>query len=305
MSSFAPFAFTLRQLQYIVAIAELASFRRAAEQCHVAQPSLSSQVAQLESVLGVKLFERDRRRVLLTAAGRGLVERAREILVGAGDLREAVKRFADPLAGTIRIGIIPTVSPYLLPVIAPGIRSRFRKLRVLWTEDKTAQLLSSLDGGSLDAALLAVEAGVGNLERDVIARDHFVLATATEHRLSKQTAPATRACLRNQEILLLEDGHCFRNQALAFCGSAGARELEFRATSLSTLVQMVAGGAGITLLPALCVSTEMQRANLRIRQFAKPVPQRTLALVWRRQSPVSTALRLVAAAIRDDYPRTT
>src|SRR5262245_37197389 len=177
--------FTLRQLQYIVAVADASSFRKAAEQCHVSQPSLSAQIAQIENALGVKLFERDRRGVLLTAAGRDLVNRARETLVSASDLSEAARRFVDPFAGTLRIGVIPTVSPYLLPRITPRLRSRFDRLRVTWVEDKTETLLRSLDTGTLDAALLALGEKMGDLEREVIARDDFVLATPPEHRLAQ------------------------------------------------------------------------------------------------------------------------
>ena len=289
--------FTLRQLQYIVAVAEAVSFRKAAEQCNVSQPSLSAQIAQAEKALGVTLFERDRRRVLMTTAGRDLVARAREILVGARDLSDAARRFVDPFTGTLRIGIIPTVSPYLLPRITPRLRSKFERLRLSWVEDKTESLLQGLNSGALDAAIVALIAGMGDFEREVIGQDDFVLASSAEHKLARQSSPATRKHLHNENVLLLDDGHCFRDQALEVCGTAGAKELDFRATSLSTLVQMVAGGAGITLLPSLCVPTESKRATLHIRKFAKPVPRRTLALVWRKQSPMGAVLRAVGREI--------
>jgi LysR family transcriptional regulator, hydrogen peroxide-inducible genes activator len=294
--------FTLRQLQYIVAVADAASFRKAAEKCHVSQPSLSTQIAQIEHVLGVKLFERERRRVLLTGAGRDLVNRAREILVSVSDLSEAARRFVDPFAGTLRVGVIPTVSPYLLPKITPRLRARFDRLRVSWVEDKTETLLHALDTGTLDAALLALGDKMADLEQDVIAKDEFVLAAPPGHRLAQQTSPASGKYLRNESVLLLDDGHCFRDQALEVCAKAGAKELEFRATSLSTLVQMVAGGTGITLLPVLCVPTEVKRANLHIRKFVRPVPNRTLALVWRKRSSLGSVLRALAGVIREGYP---
>jgi len=302
MNLTASYDFTLRQLQYIVAVADASSFRRAAEQCHVSQPSLSAQIAQIENVLGVRLFERDRRRVLLTAAGRDIVQRARETLVTVSDLSEAARRFVDPFSGTLRIGVIPTVSPYLLPGITPRLRAKFSRLRVSWVEEKTESLLHALDAGTLDAALLALGDKMGDLEHEILAKDEFVLAAPPDHRLAQQTAPASGRYLRNESVLLLDDGHCFRDQALAVCAKAGAKELEFRATSLTTLVQMVAGGTGITLLPALCVPTEVKRANLRIRKFVRPVPARTLALVWRKRSSMSSALRVLAGVIRDAYP---
>ena len=298
-----PHPFTLRQLQYVVAVAETLSFRRAAERCHVSQPSLSAQLAQVEEALGVRLFERNRRRVLATSAGKELVERARRLLVEADDLAQAAQQLGDPLAGTLRVGVIPTISPYLLPSITPRLKKQFPALTLAWIEDKTSTLVSRLDGGTLDAALLALEADVGEVEHAVIAEDPFVLVLSPHDPLAKSKRPATLAELRGAGVLLLDEGHCFRTQALELCSSARANELEFRATSLSTLVQMVAGGAGITLLPALAVETETQRAELRVRTFEKPVPHRTIALVWRKRSPLGGALRTVAREIREAYPK--
>ncbi|HEX4404519.1 MAG TPA: LysR substrate-binding domain-containing protein [Polyangia bacterium] len=299
--STAPPLFSLRQLQYAVAIADTLSFRRAAERCHVAQPSLSAQVGELEGALGVRLFERDRRRVLVTTAGQELVARARVVLREAEDLAEHARRAGDPLAGTLRLGVIPTISPYLLPRLTTAFRGRFPKLTTRWTEDRTETLVRSLDAGALDAALLALEADIGDLEHETIGVDPFVLATPLKHALGARTTPARPAELRDADVLLLDDGHCFRDQALAFCATAKAHELEFRATSLSTLAQMVAGGAGVTLLPSLAVPTEAKRAALRIRAFAAPAPKRTIAFVWRRRSPLGPALRALAATAREAY----
>jgi LysR family hydrogen peroxide-inducible transcriptional activator len=298
----APHPFTLRQLQYAVAVADALSFRRAAERCHVSQPSLSAQLAQLEDALGVRLFERDRRRVLLTSAGKPLVDRMRRVLIEADDLVEAGKRAGDPLAGTLRLGVIPTISPYLLPSLTPRLRAEFPRLAVVWVEDRTPDLVRSLEAGTLDAALLALEADIGDVEHEVIATDPFVLVAPPGHPLARKTGPAVPGELHDAGVLLLDDGHCFRDQALEICGRAKARELEFRATSLSTLVQMVAGGAGVTLLPALSVPTEIQRADLRVRPFAGTAPHRTIALVWRRRSPLAQALQQVSAVIRAAYP---
>ena len=298
----APHPCTLRQLQYVAAIAETRSFRQAADLCAVSQPSLSAQVAQLERALGVRLFERTKRRVLVTRAGEELLARARRVLHEADDLAEAAARLTDPFAGTLRVGVIPTVSPYLVPEVAPVLRTRYPRLRLLWTEDKTAVLAAKLRAGDLDAALVALEADLGDVEYEVVGRDPFVLATPLGHRLGVTPTPARARDLAGARVLLLDDGHCFRDQALAFCTDARAHELEFRATSLSTLAQMVASGAGVTLLPELAVPTESKRAALKVRPFSEPSPHRTIGLVWRRGSPLSGALRKMASTIQRGYP---
>lgn len=300
----APHPFTLRQLQYVVAVADQLSFRKAAERCRVSQPSLSAQLAQLEEALGVRLFERDRRRVLLTPAGAELVERARRLLVDADQLVDAAKRAADALSGTLRIGVIPTIAPYYLPFVTPAVRADYPNLTLLWTEDKTEVLIRSLESGTLDAAVVALEARVGDVEREIIARDPFVLVTASQDPLGAKRAPVSSNEVRGADVLLLDEGHCFREQALSFCEQARAHELEFRATSLPTLVQMVAGGAGVTLLPSLALSTELPRSDLRVRPFAQPAPHRTIALVWRKHSPLGPALRELGATLREAYPQT-
>lgn len=300
--STAPHPFTLRQLQYVVALGDVLSFRRAAERCHVSQPSLSAQLSQLEQALGVQLFERDRRRVLVTAAGRAVLERARRLLLDADDLVAVARSASDPLAGTLRLGVIPTISPYLLPHATPALRAELPRLRAVWTEDKTEALVEALAVGRLDAVLLALEAELGELEHEVVAVDPFVLAVRPDDPLAHGPGPASRAELRDAAMLLLDDGHCFRTQALEYCTRTRTRELEFRATSLSTLAQMVAGGAGVTLLPALAVPTEAQRAGLVTRPLAAPTPSRTIALAWRERSPLGPALRRLAEVIRRAYP---
>jgi LysR family transcriptional regulator, hydrogen peroxide-inducible genes activator len=298
-----PHPLTLRQLQYVAAVAEERSFRRAAERCRVSQPSLSAQLASLEEAIGVRLFERSRRGVLPTAAGEELLERARRVLVEADDLVEAARRLGDPLAGLLRIGVIPTISPYLLPEIVPALGRAHRRLTVRWTEDKTDTLVANLHAGTLDAALLALEANIGDVEREVIAEDPFVLATPPEHPLARRKGPARVADLQGANVLLLDDGHCLRDQALTLCSRAQAQELGFRATSLATLAQMVGSGAGVTLLPQLSLPTETRRASLVVRSFANPAPHRTLALVWRRHAAVGAALKTIATTIRQAYER--
>jgi LysR family hydrogen peroxide-inducible transcriptional activator len=284
-------------------VAETRSFRRAAELCRVAQPSLSTQIAELEGALGVKLFERDRKRVLLTPAGEELLARARRVLLDADDLLETAARLGDPLAGTLRVGVIPTISPYLLPEIVPALKERIPRLSVAWVEDKTAALVSLLKAGELDAAIVALEVDLGDLAHEAIARDPFLLATSLEHPLGRARGPVKLSELDGAGVLLLDDGHCLRDQALPFCEQARAQELGFRATSLSTLAQMVAGGAGVTLLPLLAVPAENRRGELGLRWFAEPAPGRTIGMVWRRGSPVEEGLRKVAEVLREAYAR--
>ena len=292
---------SLRQLQYVVAIADTLGFRKAAERCHVSQPSLSAQVAELEETLGVKLFERDRRRVLVTTAGADLVARARRVLSEAGDLVEAAVRLGDPLAGPLRLGVIPTIAPYLLPEAVPAVLARFPRIKLLFREDKTEVLVASLEEGKLDAAVLALEADIGELAHAVIADDPFVLAAPKKHALARKRTIAA-ADLEGETVLLLDDGHCLRGQALSYCASARANEASFRATSLSTLAQMVSSGVGVTLLPSLSVPIENRRGQLAIRPFKAPGPSRTVALVWRRSSPMVKALKELAAVLRKAWP---
>lgn len=294
----APHPFTLRQLQYVRAVAELRSFRRAAEACGVSQPALSVQVAQVEELLGVVLFERSQRKVLLTPAGEVLLVRIRALLVDAGSLVDAARRASDPLAGTLRIGVIPTVAPYFLPRVAPALRVHFPRMGVVWTEEKTPVLAERLAAGTLDAMLLALEADLGEVAHAEVAHDPFVLAVPPGHRLAQGHDPVTDADLAGEGVLLLDDGHCFRTQALAYCARTEVHETAFRATSLGTLVQMVAGGAGVTFLPSCAIATEVPRAGLVVQELAVPAPYRTVVLAWRRGSPLAEALGLVAATMR-------
>ncbi len=294
-----PHPFTLRQLQYAAAVADLRSFRRAAERCHVSQPSLSAQVIQLEQALGVRLFERASRRVILTTAGEAVLPRLRRLLLEADDLADSVRQLGDPLSGTLRLGVIPTVSPYLLPEVVPELRARHPGLSAVWVEDKTENLVEALREGRIDAALLALEAPLGEVEKEVVCEDPFVLAAPPGHPLVQESGPATPQELRGAGFLLLDDGHCFRDQALSYCATARGRELDFRATSLATLAQMVAGGTGVTLLPRIALPVENRRSELAVRRLAAPEPHRTLALVWRPRSPLGPALRRLSQTMRE------
>ena len=296
--AFAPHPFTLRQLQYVVAVANTKSFRGAAALCHVSQPSLSSQIAQVESALGVALFERDRRGVLLTPAGERLIEQARGLLRDSDDLVTISQSFADPLSGTLRVGLIPTISPYLLPDVAPTLRKNFPRLSLVYHEDKTTVLVDKLEQGELDAAVLALEAHLGDLVHELIAEDPFMLAVARSHRFADRKKPVALNDLEGENVLLLDDGHCLREQALSFCQRAKLEELEFRATSLATLCQMVAGGAGVTLLPTLAVPLENRRGNFAVLPFSRPKPGRTIVLAYRSATPSKETLREVAGTIR-------
>ena len=293
---------TLRQLEYAVAVADERHFRRAAERCHVSQPALSAQVAALEGALGVRLFERDRRGVRLTAAGEEVVGRARRVLLESGDLVTAATAHRDPLAGRLRIGVIPTIAPYLLPQVAPGLRVAFPRATFVWSEDKTEVLLEQLRRGELDAALLAHVPGVEAFAQARLGEDRFVLAMPAGHELAHGDHPVEPRELRGSSVLLLDDGHCFRDQALEVCARAGTRELGYRATSLPTLVQMVSGGAGITLLPEIAVPTEAARAELAIRPFAPREPARTIVLAWRKSSPLGPAMNRIADELRASPP---
>ena len=296
-------AVSLRQLEYLAAVAEHGSFRRAAEACHVAQPSLSAQVAHAEQVLGVRLFERGRHGVRVTAAGEAVVAQARQVLVAAGDLRTVAQQFTDPFRGTLRLGVIPTVGPYLLPDLVPPLTREFPRLTLLWTEDRTSVLVQRIGEGTLDAAILALEADIGGCEYAVLGRDPFVLAAAAAHPLMKNRAPVSPAELDEVPLLLLDDGHCFRDQVLHLCAETHARTMSFQATSLSTLVQMASAGTGATLLPALALPVENRRGQLRVRRFARPAPGRTLVLAWRRGSALRPALGRLAETMRKAYPK--
>jgi LysR family hydrogen peroxide-inducible transcriptional activator len=284
-------------------VAQSRSFRRAAAACHVSQPSLSAQVAQAERALGVKLFDRDRRRVLPTPAAEALLARASSLILAADDLVAAGARLGDPLSGTLRIGVIPTVAPYLLPRIVPALRRRYRKLLVLWHEDRTADLTAALREGRLDAALLALEAPLGDLERVPIGEDPFVLCTPLGHPLGRSRSPLPISALAGSEVLVLEEGHCLREQTLEVCSTGRAQETGFRATSLPTLVQMVSAGAGVTLLPQLALAVELRGAPLEVRRFAPPAPGRTLGMVFRPRTALAEPLRELAATIRAAYRR--
>jgi LysR family hydrogen peroxide-inducible transcriptional activator len=290
----------LRDLRYLIALADLRHFGRAAEACHVSQPTLSTQLRKLEDELGVQLIERAPRQVMLTPAGTDIVARARRVIAEVEQMREVARRTADPEAGSVRLGMFPTLGPYLLPHAVPRLRARFPRLELLLVEEKTESLLAMLREGRLDAAVLALPLHEDWLEVEPLFEEPFLLAVPTGHPLAGRKQLRMED-LGAQQLLLLEDGHCLRDQALAVCGLAGAGEKEgFRATSLETLRQMVAAGVGLTLLPMLAVKPPVPVSDaITLLPFRNPAPSRKLALVWRKSSAMTAFLRQVAATLRD------
>lgn len=281
----------LRDLKYLVALADHMHFGRAAAASFVSQPTLSTQIKKLEDELGVPLVERAPRKVMLTPAGREAAERARRIVAEVEQLKEAARRSQDPEAGTVKLGIFPTLGPYLLPHVVPAIRTRFPRLELLLVEEKSDVLLQRLREGKLDASLLALPVDEEQMHVEFLFEEPFVLAAPEHHPLAKRTG-LTLAELNDQKLLLLEDGHCLREQALEVCRLAGANEKsEFRATSLETLRQMVAAEVGMTLLPLLAVQPPVARSeNIHLLGFSDSHPSRRIAMVWRKSSAMDAFL---------------
>ena len=288
----------LRDLRYLVALAEHRHFGRAAEASFVSQPTLSTQIRKLEEELGVALFERAPRKVMLTPVGREITERARKVLADVDQMADIARRSQDPEAGTVRLGLFPTLGPYLLPHVLPGLRKRFPRLELLLVEDKTDALLQRLHDGRLDAAVLALPLADDQLHAEPLFDEPFVLATPAGHALADR-GPLGIDELDEERLLLLEEGHCLREQALDVCRLAGAGERDFRATSLETLRQMVGAGVGSTLLPALAVQPPVPRSpGIRLVPFKGQPPFRRIALFWRRSSAIDGLLHGLAAEIR-------
>jgi len=283
-----------RQLECLVAVADHGSFRKAATSLGISQPALSAQVQGVEDLLGVQVFERDRRSVLVTPAGEDIVGRSRIALESIDAVNDAARRRAEPLVGPLRLGVIPTIAPYWLPALLPAVRKRFPKLELILREDQTARLLAQLGAGQLDAAFLAIPVP-GDVTTAPIARETFLLAAPRGTPMLAKRGKLTDRDLEEQVVLLLEDGHCLRDQALAVCNRGGAVEsMEVRATSLPTLVQMVAGGLGVTLLPEAAAEALVQpRGPVELAAFAKP-PGRTVGLAWRTSSARLREFRLLA-----------
>jgi len=281
-----------------VALADTGHFGEAAARCHVSQPTLSAQIKKLEEYLGVELFERQPRKVVVTEVGRSIVERARSVVREADDLREVARASRDPLTGKLKVGLIPTIAPYLLPRVAARLRRQLPDLQLMLYEYQTAPLLDRLRAGDLDLAILALPADTDGLETRSLFAESFVVAMPRRHRLTarKRLKPAD---LAGETLLLLEDGHCLRDQALDVCSNVPLTEdQDFRATSLETLRQMVAAGLGITLLPRLAAEGPIAGTKgLEFRPFAPPSPSRIVGAAWRRSSTREVAIVAVCDAV--------
>src|SRR6201996_1970886 len=283
----------LRDLHYLVALAEHRHFGRAAEASFVSQPTLSTQIKKLEDELGVALVERTPRKVLLTETGREIARRARGVLSEIDEIKQIAQRTRDPESGTLRLGIFPTLGPYLLPHLVPLVRKNFPRLELLLVEEKTEHVIRMLREGSLDAAVLALPLHEESLHTEFLFEEPFVLAVPDAHPLAQKKNRLKLSDLEDENLLLLEDGHCLRDQALEVCQLAGAGEKTgFRATSLETLRQMVAANVGITLLPALAVRPPVPPSPaVHLIEFHGKAPSRRIAMVWRRSSAMTPFLR--------------
>ena len=275
----------LKDLRYLVAVADTRHFGRAAERSFVSQPTLSAQLKKLEEYLGVQLIERAPKRVALTVAGEEIVARARRIVEASEEIVELAKGHSDPLAGRLRLALLPTIGPYLLPNVAGKLRKHLPRLELMLYEYQTDVMLEKLHSGEIDVGILALPVPLDGLDSCELYKEPFTVAMPAHHHLSGRSSIKV-ADLRDETLLLLEDGHCLRDQALEICAGTGLHEKQnFRATSLETLRQMVASGVGITLLPELAGRGAYGAARgVVIKPFAKPVPTRTIGAVWRKSS---------------------
>jgi LysR family transcriptional regulator, hydrogen peroxide-inducible genes activator len=291
----------LKDLRYLVAVADARHFGRAADKCFVSQPTLSAQLKKLEDYLGVQLIERQPKNVTLTEAGEQIVARARRMLEASEEVVTLARAHRDPLAGRLRLGLLPTIGPYLLPRVAQPIRKALPRLELRLYEYQTAQMLEKLEVGDLDLGILALPVDVEGLEARELFTEAFTVAVPDQHRLAKRDSVRVDD-LDGETLLLLEDGHCLRDQALEVCSRVGTHEKQdFRATSLETLRQMVATGAGITLLPELAGKGAYGNARgVVIRPFTRPAPVRHVGAVWRKTTARGPAIDAVCKIIAEN-----
>ncbi|WP_445495509.1 DNA-binding transcriptional regulator OxyR [Photorhabdus sp. SF281] len=287
----------IRDLEYLVALAEHRHFRHAADSCHVSQPTLSGQIRKLEDDLGVMLLERTSRKVLFTQQGMLLVEQARTVLREVRILQEMASLQGENMSGPLHIGLIPTIGPYLLPHIIPELHSLFPKLEMYLHEAQTQSLLAQLDSGKLDCAILAMVKETEAFIEVPLFEEPMKLAIYDDHPWADREKIAMDE-LVGEKLLMLEDGHCLRDQAMGFCFQAGAKEdTHFRATSLETLRNMVAAGSGITLLPDLAVPQERKRDGVCYLGCGNPEPKRSVILIYRPGSPLRGRYEQLAEVI--------
>ena len=294
---------TLRQLRFLVALAERRHFGHAAEACFVSQSTLSAAIQELEVALGVTLFDRTRRSVAPTGIGLEIADRARAILKQAEDLVDIALVAQDPLSGPLRLGVIPTIGPFLLPRVLPRLRAAAPELKLYLREEKTAALLERIEVGQLDAALLALPVTLDDAESEDIGLDPFFVVCPTSHRLASLQV-IRPSDMETEDLLLLEDGHCMREHALAACALEGARRnVAFQGTSLHTLVQMTASGLGVTLAPAMAIASGLAAGlDLHVAPLAGDRPWRRIALVWRKSSGRKETFRRLASLLRASTP---
>ncbi len=281
----------LKDLRYLTALAETRHFGRAAAACFVSQPTLSAQLRKLEDYLGVQLIERQPRHALLTEAGAAVAARARQIVATSDEIVRLARDWRDPLAGSLRVAMLPTVGPYLLPQVMAKLRKALPRLELLLFEYQTAPLLQHLRAGELDLGIIALPAPEPGFESLPLYDEPFLLAVPENHRLAARRQVQV-SDLGDEPLLLLDEGHCLRDQALAVCARSRAHEKQdFRATSLETLRQMVASGAGVTLLPALAGrGAYSATAGLRLLNLVKPVPARRIGAIWRPSTARASAI---------------
>lgn len=286
----------IRDLEYLVALAEHKHFRRAADACHVSQPTLSGQIRKLEDELGIILLERTSRKVLFTQSGLLLVDQAKTVLREVKLLKEMASNQGKEMTGPLHVGVIPTIGPYLMPHIVPALQNAFPDLELFLYEAQTHQLLEQLETGRLDCAIVASVRETEPFIEVPLFKERMLLAVAENHPWAKeQTIPMSM--LKDHEMLMLDDGHCLRNQALGYCFTAGAKEnSHFQATSLETLRNMVAANAGMTLMPELAVLSEGERGGVKYLP-CQPEPSRDVILVYRPGSPLRARYERVAEAI--------
>lgn len=290
---------TLRQLRYLAAVVDRCHFGQAAEECCVSQSTLSAAIQELEDILGAPLLERTKRSVVPTQLGREIASRARALLKDAEELVEVAAAARDPLAGSLHLGVIPTVGPFLLPNAMPLLRTNYPRLKLYLKEDQTARLLVQLDAGTLDAAVIAMPYRTDDLESMDLGADGFAVVCPPGHRLCG-CRPVHPRDMAPEDLLLLEDGHCLREHVLAACGMEGARRnAAFQGTSLHTLVQMVANGIGVTLVPHMALDAGILRGlDLETIPLDESAPPRRIGLVWRRSAARKETFRMVGETLR-------
>ncbi|WP_316158131.1 MULTISPECIES: hydrogen peroxide-inducible genes activator [unclassified Bradyrhizobium] len=284
---------TMRQLRYFDALARLGHFGRAAEACAISQPALSMQIKEMEEALGGVLLERNARQVVLTRFGEQLAERVREILRSVDELGDFARASRDKLTGRLRLGMIPTIAPYLLPKVIGNLTRKHPEIDIHVRESKTPTLIEELVEGRLDAAIVALPVSEPSLTEVALFAENFLLVRPPEY---EGAAVPSGEMLREMRLLLLEEGHCFRDQALSFCNMQAPREM-LDASSLSTLVQMVGAGMGVTLIPEMAVGVETRSASVSLARFADPQPQRTVGMVWRKTSPLAKQLMQISEIV--------